>query len=71
MGAPAAMTGAFAMAGAGGSGVPGHTYSPQGGHHKGIGRAIYYPYSALFNSFLFMLIIFDEYMSFLMLDIEY
>ena len=26
------------------------TYSPQGGHLRGIGRAIYYPYRALVNT---------------------
>ena len=29
----------------------GTTYSPQGGHHRGIGRAIELPYRALFNIF--------------------
>ena len=34
----------------------GTTYSPQGGHHKGIGRAIYYPSRAPINTLLLILI---------------
>ena len=37
----------------------GNSYSPQGGHHRGIGKAIYLPYRALVNTLLLIVIPFQ------------